>query len=60
MPGLEHLLGVLDHHRGVALDLLALKRGLGQPSLPPPELSLAGQEPLADQRNQPPSSAYPS
>ena len=54
VPGLEHALGVLDHHRGVALDLLALKCGLGQSSLASPEITLAGQEPLADQRNQPP------
>ena len=54
VPGLEHALGVLDHHGGVALDLLALKRRLGQPALPPPEITLAGQEPLADQWNQPP------
>jgi hypothetical protein len=46
--------GVLDHHRGVALDLVALKCGLGQSSLPSPEITLAGQEPLADQWNQPP------
>ena len=54
VPGLEHALGVLDHHRGIALDLLALKRGLSQSSLASPEITLAGQEPLADQGNQPP------
>ncbi len=54
MPGFEHALGVLDHHGRVAFDFLALKRGLRQLSLPPPERSFAGQESLADQRNQPP------
>jgi hypothetical protein len=34
--------------------LLALKCGLGQSSLPAPEITLTGQEPLADQWNQPP------
>ena len=53
-PRLEHALGVLDHHGGVPLDLLALKRRLGQPTLSPPKLSLAGQESLADQWNEPP------
>ena len=54
VPGLEHALGLLDHDRRIALDLLALKCGLGQPSLASPEISLAGQKPLADQGNQPP------
>ena len=53
VPGFEHLLGVLDHDGRVVLDLLALKRRLGQLSLPPPERPLAGQEALADQRNEP-------
>ena len=59
-PGREHPLGVLDHHRGVSLDLLALKCRLGQPALPPPEVALAGQEALADQRESATVSACPS
>ena len=47
VPGLEHPLGVLDHDRGVALDLLVLERRLGQLALPTPEGALAGQESLA-------------
>ncbi len=43
-----------DHGLGVLLDLLALKRGLGESPLAPPERSFAGQETLADQGDQPP------
>ena len=45
-PGLEHPLGMLDHLARIALDLLVLERGLGQPSLPLPERALARQESL--------------
>ena len=43
----EHSLGGLDHEPGVGGDPLAVERRLGELALAPPELSLAGQEPLA-------------
>ena len=54
VPGREHPLGVLDHHRGISFDLLVLECRLGQPALPAPEVALARQESLAHQRDQPP------
>jgi hypothetical protein len=45
LPCKEHAFGVFDHHRGVTLDLLALKCGLSQSSLASPEITLAGTSP---------------
>ena len=46
-PGHEHPLGVFDHHTGIGGDPVAMERRLGELALGPPELALAGQEPVA-------------
>ena len=48
-PAIKHPSGLLDHLRGIALNLLVLERRLRQPPLPLPVGTLAGQEPLTDQ-----------
>ena len=53
-PGVAEPRGVLDHDRAVALDRLALEARLRELPLPPPEVALAGQQPLADDRHEQP------
>jgi hypothetical protein len=49
-PARKHEFGVADHHIAVARDPLRVKRRCRQPPLPVPELALAGQQALAEDR----------
>ena len=46
-PGLQHPLGVLNHHICISGDAVAMERRLSQLALGAPEIALAGQETLA-------------
>ncbi|MCY1009774.1 hypothetical protein OV079_30270 [Nannocystis pusilla] len=46
-PGRGEALGVVDHHRGVGGDPLAVEGGLGQPPLAAPEVAVADEQAVA-------------
>ena len=47
IPAHQHRLGVGCHQPRETRDALAVERGLGQPPLPQPEVTVAGQQPAA-------------
>ena len=53
LPVLQHARAGVAHGRRQALDALAMEGRLRQAALPPPEVALAGEEAVADQRLDP-------